>query len=195
MRGPAPSIVCPRCALAAPPSHTIQKFTTCTGCGLSFDAAPRERQVARRRPPTIPTEPADPEPKRKPTALSALQIIGALLAVFAAGTIWYECSPRNRAKRERLDQLQQQAEDDHRRRMDRLESLRMPVIKTGLASCDKLNTRLASAHGCASDEVGAELRKEIDRALLTMGTAKSADVGCAAALAWIETSRTRLDCK
>ena len=193
MRGPAPSIVCPRCALAAPPSDTIQKFTTCTGCGLSFDAAPRERQVARKRPPT--TEPAEAVPKRKPGALSALQIVGALLAVFAAGTIWYECSPRNRARRERLDQLHQQTEDEHRRRMDRLESLRMPVIKTGLASCDTLNAQIASAHGCASDEVGAELKKEIGQALLTMGTAKSADVGCAAALAWIETSRARLGCK
>jgi hypothetical protein len=68
VRGPAPSITCPRCDLDAPPADTLGKLTTCTRCGLSFDAAPRERLVSAksRRAPEPAPEPDDEPPPRSP---------------------------------------------------------------------------------------------------------------------------------
>src|SRR6185369_10148570 len=107
MRGPAPSIVCPRCELAAPPSDAIGPFTTCTRCGLSFDARAKERAIRPSRPPPPePFEPAPPAPRPARAALSAYQVVAILVVVFVAGAVKWQYSWRYRASREQLAELE-----------------------------------------------------------------------------------------
>jgi hypothetical protein len=109
VRGPAPSIVCPRCEREAPPQDAIGKLTTCRTCGLVFDAAPRERQVPvrRRRPEPEPEVEVAPEPAEKPAEkpedlpvwrrpLTALQVVGILALIFGLAILMEEPEPRGR---------------------------------------------------------------------------------------------------
>src|SRR5207248_7381825 len=101
MRGPAPSLECPRCGRESPPSAELGPFTTCRGCGLSFDAAPRERQVPLRRRPTM----EDPEPVPKPRQRGALTIWQALaitVLVYGAAVLLSRDDP-NLAALDRID--------------------------------------------------------------------------------------------
>lgn len=193
MRGAAPSTVCPRCELEAPPGDG--RFTTCLGCGMSIDATKERQKPVRRARPESEPEPAPAPPKpRKPGALSGLQIVGIVvgIAVFAYVKVEYFPSRRQRETQEELERIQRES----RERMERFEQMSrdlkaIPMPSTGVAACDRLTTLVVATCKTAANVSG--LQGEIDRAMEQVGSL-GAEKGCAAAITTIEEARTRLRC-
>jgi hypothetical protein len=201
VRGPSPSIVCPRCGLVAPPSDVIAPFTTCTGCGLSFESSPKERAVRPSRPPRPPEPDPEPEPppRHRGPALRWYQIIGIVVALLVVGAVKYQYSWRYRDDREKLEAIERENQQDSDRRQRQLDKLQAMTkqIKTGIASCDDIIAIQFNPIQCRGDDATAEVAKVFKSAYGSMMTATSAgdmDQLCTKGLAEIAAARKRVDC-
>jgi hypothetical protein len=202
MRGHATSITCPRCGLEAPPSDSVMPFTTCSKCGLSFDASPKERAVRPRRP-VAPdqTEPAPerPRPMKRP-GLRGWQILGVLGVLLISGTIKYELSWGTRGTRAQLEEIEREERETsaaHRRALEELKE-DTAALKTGVASCDALLAIIRTRPSCPTSEATRAVGQAVDAtmtALASDGTGSSAEAMCTQAMASVDAVRVRVGCR
>ena len=170
-------------------------FTTCSRCGLSFDAAPKERAVRPERP--VPTGElataglTRPEQGRRRIPL--WPVVGAALGFVVALGVAYEYawSPRaERTDREVQDVLQRSLADmrDHAARTS---------FKTGLAPCDQLAQQSLTRPICATPEATEAVTAALAHIHGAMNQAADASAlaqRCADGVAELAAVRARVSC-
>ncbi|MBA3393929.1 MAG: hypothetical protein H0T89_14880, partial [Deltaproteobacteria bacterium] len=164
---------------------------------MSIDAAARERQVPvrRSRPESDQVPVARPAKPRKPGALSGLQIVLILVALFGGAYIKTEYFPsrRQQAQQREIDEIQRENRERSSAGLQRLEDLRMRSLpSTDVEACDRL-TQLAVGT-CKTAANAGELQTVIDRAIQEASTSSGAVAGCTATVSSIEAARARLRC-
>ncbi len=197
MRGAAPSIVCPRCEREAPPADTIGQFTTCLGCGMVFDAAPRERLVSVKKPERPePTEPTKP-PVSWSGPLRAWQIVVALVGIGVLAYIKTEYFPseEDRRRQAEIDQIQAENRAQSAARLRELRAARVRMIEIAGPRCAPFAELLRRPWLCPTTDAYHQLERESDASYDTFMAGSNVDAACAGATARITIASKRLGCR